>query len=175
MINDQYKCIFMHITKTGGSSIEEVFDYRGIKHHRPEEMIENIGQEKWDNYFKFTFVRNPWDRLVSEYFYRIKKGSTSVNFKSWLVEMRGFDSWAGGLQSKWMQERNFDFVGRFENFQNDFDQICQKINHPKVLLPHANSTTHQHYSAYYDEESKDLVRNWHKADIELFDYDFCKT
>jgi hypothetical protein len=70
MINNEYKFIFMHITKTGGSSIEKLFNYEGIKHQRPIELINILGQTTWDSYFKFTFVRNPWDRTVSEYFYR---------------------------------------------------------------------------------------------------------
>ena len=174
MINNEYEFIFMHIMKTGGSSIEKLFNYEGIKHQRPIELINILGQTTWDSYFKFTFVRNPWDRTISEYFYRRKKGSVTTDFKSWLKSMsRG--SWAIGLQSNWLQDKNFDFIGRFENLQEDFEFVCQQINYPKVELPHMNSTSHEHYSMYYDEETKEIVREWHQRDIEKFNYDFCNT
>lgn len=174
MINNEYKFIFMHIMKTGGSSIEKLFNYEGIKHQRPIELINILGQTTWDSYFKFTFVRNPWDRTISEYFYRRKKGSVATDFKSWLKSMSR-DSWAIGLQSNWLQDKNFDFIGRFENLQEDFEFVCQQINYPKVELPHMNSTSHEHYSTYYDEETKEIVREWHQKDIEKFNYDFCNT
>lgn len=174
MINNEYKFIFMHITKTGGSSIEKLFNYEGIKHQRPIELINILGQTTWDSYFKFTFVRNPWDRTVSEYFYRREKGSVATDFKSWLKSMSR-DSWAIGLQSNWLQDKDFDFIGKFENLQEDFEAVCEQINYPKVKLPHINSTSHEHYSMYYDEETKEIVREWHQKDIEKFNYDFCNT
>lgn len=172
MILHEHKLIFIHINKTGGSSIEKVFNYEGIKHERPDQLKELIGEDKWEDYFKFTIVRNPWDRLVSEFFYRKKKGSVSSDFKEWLFSMsRMKNTVSAGPQINWIGEE-MDYVGRFEDFQVSFDYVCNKVGLGKIILPHTNATSHDHYSKYYDGESRDLVAEWHKEDLDAFDYEF---
>jgi len=174
MVNDEYKLIFIHINKTGGSSIEKVFGYDGIKHEHSSQLKARVG-EKWDQYFKCSIIRNPWDRLVSEYFYRIKKGSVEgMGFCDWVQMMHSKHShttYAAGPQSKWL--RDMDFVGRFETLQESFDYICSVVEYPQTKLPHTNATSHRHYSKYYDEETRKLVEEWHQP--ELDDYYFEST
>lgn len=83
--SDEHKCIFVHVPKTGGSSIENILQMdrtKNLYHRRnkidgvsPQHLPINsirkqIGEEKYKNYFKFCFFRNPWDKMVSEFFYR---------------------------------------------------------------------------------------------------------
>ena len=68
MINHQYKCIFIHVIKTGGVSVCSALNMRKKQFHAPASDIKSITKGKWDDYFTFSFTRNPWDKMVSQYF-----------------------------------------------------------------------------------------------------------
>jgi hypothetical protein len=65
-----------------------------------------------------------------------------------------------------------DFIGRFENLQEDMRKVAQIIGLPTVDLPHLVKTKHKHYSKYYDNETEQITRERYTRDIELFNYTF---
>ena len=198
MINHKHKFIFIHIPKTGGTSIEKLFhanaDEKDVanKHAKLSE-IQNA-----QNYFCFSFVRNPWDLTVSMYKYlwtssyswpirwrANHKEFSKLTFSNWvnheffqsptirsadIASNRGIDK----FQCDWIKSKNksIDFVGRFENLQEDFNTVCDKIGIPRQKLPHTNKTDRKHYTEYYDDETREIVAEKYTKDIESFGYKF---
>jgi len=189
MISHEHKCIFIHIPRTGGSSMEMDicgFDYGKKdekllyeKHLTVKDSINLYGKDIWDNYFTFTFIRNPWDRVLSLYLFKIDTN---------LIVDRGFKHFLENYEvSPWEQTpdtyenileipdgaKPIDFIGRFENLQEDFQQLSKKIGLDKYKLTDGyNKTYHNHYSNYYDGESKKKIYDLYKKDIEFFNYIF---
>ncbi|MEE4292947.1 MAG: sulfotransferase family 2 domain-containing protein [Xanthomonadales bacterium] len=180
--------IFLHINKTAGTSIGKAVGLHVKQHLTAREIIERIGREKWVSAWKFTFVRNPWDRAVSLYEYRRGKDRTGIatrdlSFSAWTQRVfcedpdpafhnnpKSFQT-----QSEWLRddrgEIDIDFVGRFENIAGDFAKIANKIA-PGASLRHLNASARAAYGSYYDSGSKERVTRWFKEDIERFGYVF---
>jgi hypothetical protein len=197
VISTEHKCIFIHVNKTGGRSIStslfqrikphltvgELFELEhNIEIHSNERLQnaqyddENIlVKNNWKNYFKFCFVRNPWDRKLSDYFYNIKRGRTTHYIK---INHKNTDLWnSPGLEWIEYKDGSIDpsiFIGRFENLQEDFNIVCDNINVPRRILPVINKTEHLPYWKYYTEETKALVEEKYKKDIDYFSYEFGK-
>jgi len=67
-----------------------------------------------------------------------------------------------------------DFVGRFENFENDWNKVCKQLG-IKKKLPHLNKSEHKNYRIYYNEELIEKVEELYKEDIEFFNYNFWRN
>jgi len=203
MIDHTKKIIFVHIPKNAGESIEKFFGgYRKrerlwgteedgtiLQHLTAAEIKHRFSSEIFDNYFKFTFVRNPFSRCVSEYFWEKTQLRETMDFKSWVKLKLGYLIENSRSKSIHVIRRmhnlpqyNFiygnngkllvDFVGKFENLQQDFNIVCDKIGIPRQQLPHKNKTKHKHYTEYYDNETREIVEEKYARDIEYFGYKF---
>jgi len=171
------KFVFIHIPKTAGSSFRtslyENFDNENLKnfdlnqHITANELHQffNKNSLNWDEYFKFSFVRNPWSRIVSYYEYQFKE---HITFSSFCKTSK--DSQLAYLTNK-ESDILVDFIGKFENLQEDSNTIFDKIGVPQQL-PHKNKTKHKHYTEYYNEETKQNVAENYKDDILYFGYEF---
>ena len=195
MICHKHKCIFIHIPRTSGTSIESAIrpDW-GWKKFSTEKHIlastaKNIYRDYWNDYFKFSFVRNPWGRMVSmsrySNFYgcRMEGGKLNVDkyMKRWSnseIDPRSKSKTENIKPIKNAVYLNIlneelDFIGRFENLQEDYSKVCSIIN-CKNKLQHSqyNTKTPKHYTEYYDEETKQIVAEKYAKDIEYFGYKF---
>lgn len=186
MIDHKHKFVFVHVPKTGGISIHQILkskpcdvNHAGLDAHEFDET-----------YFKFMFVRNPWDRMISCYNYFLKNGrgfsgdiaagKIVQQYKTFTEFCIAFPDIRESLkitcphfkpQVVWFN-KSFDYIGRFENIQLDFDAICDGIGIPRANLPHKNKSEHKHYTEYYDVETKQIVAEQYAKDIEYFGYVF---
>lgn len=183
MYSDTLQFIFVHIYKTGGTSVEHALrqyaHLPNVKHQVAHKIRRNLGEEKFDKYFKFSIVRNPWDRMVSTYFYRLKRRYTSsdVTFEEFV---RDFDQHERAVhfrfsQTKWLYDADgkllMDRVLRFENLPKGFKGVCRKLK-VGAALPHINKSNHKSYKSYYTPELRKLVAKRYQDDIENFGYSF---
>jgi chondroitin 4-sulfotransferase 11 len=103
MINHQYRCIFIHIPKTGGKSVQKFFGTNWQDHKDISRYAEELKPQIFTSYYKFAVVRNPWDRLVSDYNYqKVKKGSQASHrllIHDELGNKRSFSKWLEAVLS----------------------------------------------------------------------------
>jgi hypothetical protein len=198
MIFDKHKCIFIHVPKCAGSSIEQFlnggsFDSKATNYnsccgwdnenkiwmqHATAEQINNLYTDKFDEYFKFAIVRNPWDRALSDYFWMQNEIRAKDSFKNFLLLQGRFNDRrlrfpmlnSESRADHFLPQHEFilnrkgeqivDFVGKFENIKEDFGVICDRISISKTQLPHQNKgKKSKHYTEYYDGETKNLACN----------------
>ena len=103
------------------------------------------------------------------------RGMTFKQYISTLLKSTNKDDVLNSQQHAWIYDSKglmIDFVGRFENLQEDFAKVCKAIGAEDITLGHHNKTNHTHYSYYYDDELIDIVRKGAATDIKLFGYDF---
>ena len=141
-----------------------------------------------ENYFKFAFVRNPWDRFASCYFY-LKAGGMNEAYdvrdrKIFLDQHDSFEDFILNTNfnrlfaqqhfkpQSYYLDKEIDFIGRFENLQEDFNIVCDKIGVPQQHIPHKNKSDHKHYTEYYTNRTRGIVEEKYKKDIEYFGYKF---
>jgi hypothetical protein len=163
----------------------------GIKFPRHAKAIaarEMLPTEFYDSLFKFTIVRNPWDLQVSS-FHHLRREHPKVvedfpDFKSFirrkLDPQRPYNFLLDiSQENQWEYifdlsgRKIVDFIGRYENLDSDYKTICDRIGIEPPALPHRRKAMNRRdYASYYDDESRDLVGNHYKRDIELFGYQF---
>lgn len=193
MICHDLKCIFVHIPKTAGQSIEQYFlDHLGLAHHERQQLLlgKNTNPEagppqlshltarqytagghirtvEFDAYFKFGFVRNPWDRLVS--FYKYRGHAHRYDFKTFVFKHMPRPGWSNDYCHVMSQyeylyadgRRLVDFVGRFERLQPDFDTVCTQLGLPILPLPHLNRGLRQYsLQAVLTSKPRKILRNF---------------
>jgi hypothetical protein len=147
---------------------------------------------KYSDYLIFVASRNPWDKFVSGWKY-LQKSFPKVlkrtfikglSLKEAALNLPKYQTGPSGHDYRHITRNQVDIlidksgkfipnvVIRFENLQEDFNVVCDKIGIPRQQLPHHNKTEHKHYTEYYDEETKQIVAEKYAKDIEYFSYKF---
>lgn len=229
MICRPFNCIFVHIPKAAGRSVEMYFMNKlglnreseadrqklliidndnpakgteKLSHLSAAEYVQcgHISQQDFSSSYKFSFVRNPWARLVSEYRYR--NFLSHKSFKDFVMHKLpppGRDDKYRHImpQTEMLYDESgnllVDFVGKFETLQQDFDQVCQQLGFDESTLPHVNSSDKKSremkrtlrnllyrngenelnsYVDFYDSETREFVTKLYRVDAKNFGYSF---
>ncbi|MBE9548550.1 MAG: sulfotransferase family 2 domain-containing protein [Proteobacteria bacterium] len=191
------KAAFMHIPKTGGASIRQLcneFNIAIILHNLRDSKYLSLVEYRRQNpgVISFAVVRNPWDRLVSGYFF-LKCGGIKpedkIDADRFVNKHKDFNEFVEHAfnddeilnqihfrpQHLWISDNNkliVDYLARFEDLQQSVSGVLNEIGYPARDLTHINKSHHQSYKKYYSEESIKAVRKIYSKDIELFEYDF---
>ncbi len=200
MISFQKRFLFVHIPKTAGNSIQSILrdysedelvalrgeqdgierfglrnpKYKIKKHSTLAEYRAVLRDEQFRSLYKFTCVRNPWDRMVSYYFTPTQQVGAWDRKEFRKMISKGL-SVADYLRLDKGEEDpfgNVDYVMRFENLANDFRSVCTTLGIPTASLPQYNRSNREHYSKYYNDELRELVRKRFASEIERFGYTF---
>jgi hypothetical protein len=190
IISHTHKFCFIHTPKTAGSSISFVLNKYAKQVHIPNSSrsakgwqiplheygmhntVSNFIDKVPDGYFKFAFVRNPFDLLASGFVDR-----HYVNFENFIKTSLGKDK---RLFHKWTQWEYLsvndtiavDFVGRYEHLATDWHYICERIGIKDFNLPVKNASDKHHYTEYYNDETREIVANRYAKDLEYWGYEF---
>jgi len=204
-INKEHKIAYIANHKAANTTITKFLKNFGYS-NRSWQRIKTL-----QDYFVFSFVRNPFDRLVSRYihlkycfadltpqkpktlvvgpwarrsfnvffsklnlskdienytFENFVKFSNEVDDDHWMAQIDLLEKYSN------LKINDFDFIGKFEHLQQDFNIVCDKTGLPPQQLPHKNKTKHQHYTDYYDDETREIVAEKYAKDIEYFGYEF---
>jgi len=192
---DQHRCIFVHIPKCAGISIcRSLFGNLAGAHQSIKRYEIMFAPHEFTDYFKFTFVRNPWDRLVSAFLF-MKQGGITANDKIWseknLSEYPDFETFVRhGITRKNIRsfphfrpqceficlkkdEPAVDFIGYFENLKADFARVCERLKLNAVLQElNRNATRKRDYRDYYTDETRQRVADAYASDIRVLGYSF---
>lgn len=184
MINHNLKCIIIHIPKTSGTSIKNTLGgfTNEVGYHEKPENIKARFPINWDEYFKFTFVRNPFDRTYSIYsYYKMGKNITLVDpnilpntFEEFVLNLN-VNLTNLGLQYNQVDflTEDVDYIGKYETLQDSFNEICVSLGVKDKHLKHDRmSKREKSYKDVYTPEMIDIVSNHFKRDIERFNYNF---
>ncbi|WP_017093669.1 sulfotransferase family 2 domain-containing protein [Vibrio splendidus] len=225
MISHKHKCIFIHIPKCAGTSIEAALGHfegeekRWYQDHRSIRMYQSlaninifksrsnlfealkkikflkftkqtninnlieVNDKQYNEYYKFTVVRNPYRRVISWYenvmrdektrtYYNVNKGISFHEFVNKFLGTRQLES-----QLSWLVDYNgeisVDKVIKFENLAIEFEEAKAMLKDAQgVTLPHKLKGKDIDLNNYYDDETQALVYEFYKREFEIFEYDY---
>jgi len=197
LYNPTKNFIYIHIPKTGGTSLESLgWIGEGFNKHYDikffKDTYENTKDFDLDKVFKFCFVRNPYDRFASGVLghalpsnklevllgtmgkdeakkidterFRAFATTNRENFDK-IVAIRPQHSFVT-IDGKMVM----DFVGRFENLQDDFNTLCDRFGFNRTELPHMVKGRYNKYDSFYTPEIREIVADHYSKDFEMFGY-----
>jgi len=200
MISFQKQFLFVHIPKTAGNSIQSILrdysedevvalrgeqdgierfglrnpNYKVRKHSTLAEYRAALGEVQFRRLYKFTCVRNPWDRMVSYYFRPSRRTGAwdRKEFRKLVLKTLSVADYLRLDEGENDPFANVDRIMRFETLADDFRSVCAALGIPTAPLPQYNRSSRQHYSKYYDDGLRALVRERFAPEIERFGYTF---
>jgi len=216
LISYSHNFIFLHVAKVAGTSIRDALDgytqlpekfkikrppmqidgkpnklytmwENALSHATAQAVKKELTADVYNSFYKFAFVRNPWDWQVSMYHFILKQ--TDHVRHDLVKSMSGFDEYiewviseknpyprgATKYQKDMLIDKQgnllVDYIGRYEMLNRDFDHVCQKLK-LDTSLPTLNQSHHRDYRSYYDAKTRRQVATSFCEDIEMFDYTF---
>jgi len=214
VISDKFNFIFFHVPKAAGSSIIDGINKncpstviinennKGLKNYLQENKHRNwpnhtnckimkdfLGEKAFNNYFKFAFVRNPYDKLVSIYHYVKQKEAKMFigkidqlpKFNQNIIKSNSFEHWVkecnlGDTQFSFLTSNAgqllVNYIGKTEHIQADLSYVYGLLKVPNMYVSKVNVSKRRDYRSYFDKESIDIVSKKFIDDIYFFGYNF---
>lgn len=202
-ISHKYKFIYIAPEKTASRSIRNALDefceikHIGLNGENPHVGIASVKTKYFggnipSDYYKFSFVRNPFDKAVSWYEYMkncINKHNDESEYKEihyiryQSIISNGFENWIENELAKknsqvlsyksYFANEKFNFIGKFENLQNDFNLVCNDIGIASRKLNVLNKTFRSnHYSKYFSSSLVEKINDYAHDELKMFNYRF---
>lgn len=224
MISKKHNCIFIHIPKTGGTSIEHMIwsekertksnlcngylkkpfstfrrkklikpnrnkhQLDGLQHLLAKQVKKEVPKKFFNQALKFTMVRNPWDRVISQYMYMFTRKDLMdyIDMDEDTELIKYLELIGRKKHPQWEKQHEFfcdahgeiivDQILRFENFNLEISKVLTQLNIELNTVLHRNKGNRRHYSEYYNSETKEFVADMYSQDIELLGYSYsCST
>lgn len=204
MFSESYSAVFVHIPKVAGTSVKSCLRRHGFSGANINQVVPDDKAKlneyyltgastrlkqgfdagnfptTWDSCFKFAFVRNPWDRMVSSWSWIKERTGCPYEFKKFVHEYpfgRIYWDWHTLPQHEHIYDESgevlVDFVGRFERLEDDLNQISTRMGiSAEVKMGHIHKTKHKPYTDYYDDDTQLAVGNLFSEDVAKFGYEF---
>jgi hypothetical protein len=157
----------------------------GLQHLHAEQIRREVGEDRYLAYFKFAFVRNPYDRALSQYIFMSRRPDLrrylgmelGASFSEYLELI------TKKLHVQWEEQRAFvldsdshnllvDYIGRVETFERDARFVFDRLGITVDSIPHVNAGCRGDYRPYYSNSDRRLVEDFYAADLEMFNYVF---
>jgi hypothetical protein len=193
--------IFMQMPKSASSSMGSIlkkYDIQIIDHNirNPDyvSLSKYMESHPEKEFFAFTFVRNPWDRVVSAFHYLKEGGNNPEDRSDYETYLEQYDEDFERFvkqafltkdifeqlhfrpQYRWVTDEDnnllVDFVGKYETLEDDFRCVCQIIGVEEESLPVMNKSNHKQYRQYYNSKTKHIIEEAYAIDIQLFNFNF---
>ncbi len=204
MLSTSHRFLFVHIPKTGGNSIQDALrdcaddaivrlqphhdgvnrfevrsaTYRTVKHSTIADYKREYGDALMATLFKFSCIRNSWDRCMSHYF-SPHRGHVAWNKEEFIQFVKtevhpvsAYLSPSPALEPLSSVAGKFDFLMKFENLQSDFEHVCDQLGLPQLKLQLRNASREAEHRRYYDRDTKQLVAEKFNEEIAYFGYSF---
>lgn len=190
ILSHNYKLIFIHVHRTAGSALTNALWHylKGsaipLGQHSNARTPQGGHLDKYANYFKFGFTRNPWDRMLSWYALIHKDDPKSleedrVRFEAFLINDTALISadqtfhyntldYFTSAKDAWQ----VDTIYRYEQLESELNALCERFGWKPIELPQLNVTSPKNYRDYYTEKSRELVAQKCEKDILYFGYRF---
>ncbi|MCC6680133.1 MAG: sulfotransferase family 2 domain-containing protein [Phycisphaeraceae bacterium] len=195
----QRRCLFVHVPKAAGISVaHSLFGHRGgahltMRHYRV--LFETLlGVKDFDQYYKFSFVRNPWDRVFSSYTFLLAGGLLPQDQRYANASVRQYSSFHDFVLN-WLTPENIrkiphfrmqlyylvdeqhrlamDYVGRFETLKADYAHVRQVLGFGGELTKmNVTKRKRKKYTDAYDTETIEHVARVYAEDIERLGYSY---
>mgnify|MGYP003660132924 CR=1 FL=1 len=157
-----------------------------------KEIKNYVGSDCWNEYFKFSVMRNPWDRSISAWHWH-NRSTTDYLWK--YAQDESLNEWGVLNKASFMYYLNIkpfhpisiskqlqiggtfdiDYLIRFEDLNDSYKKVCDILNIKPIKLPNAKSgykSKKVHYSKFYNDETKEIINQRYKDDIDNFGYKF---
>ncbi len=182
-ISDEKNFVWFRVGKVGTRTILDLFMQANLELTAEHPYRIYYPVNRYKEYFKFAFVRNPWDRLVSCWRDKVIKknefefSDEEQDFESFIDYVTTNVNLEYGnhhlrLQSRLIDLNHIDYLGRFETFEIDLKEVMSLLDIEATIKKKNASNRKVDYREYYTERTKNKVAELYEKDIRIFNYEF---